>query len=328
MTDVRLDGAEGNRARLQAKVGEYSRQRLHLDDVADLGRRAVALDVGGTRRSDPCVLPGTGNGELLTDGVRCGDALALSVARAAEAADDGVDVVTVALRIGKALEQHDRGAFPHDEAVCAVVVGPCAGRRQRTDLAELDEAGDAHIGVDASGEDSVVVAVLEAFDGGIDCSKRRRTRRVDDEVRAVEVVEVGDTAGDDVAELTRHRVLGDVGKAPADAAVEFGDDGLADVRGKGQEAGRARQLVGILGEVGAHRGEVVHVARHGVAQDDRRAVGVEGTVRVAVVHQRLADAAIDHFWVRSIASLTFGGMGSRHSSGDQAASRTHPPMVE
>ena len=38
--------------------------------------------------------------------------------------------------------------------------------------------------------------------------------------------------------------------------------------------------------------------------------------------------AIAHFWTSSIASLTFGGIGSFQSSGSHSQSRTHPPIFE
>ena len=101
--------------------------------------------------------------QLLADRVGRGDALALAVARPADAAQHGVDLVAVALGIGQALQQEDRRAFAHDEAVGALGVGPRAGRRERADLAELDEAGDAHVAVDAAGDRHVEIVLAPAL---------------------------------------------------------------------------------------------------------------------------------------------------------------------
>ncbi len=54
------------------------------------------------------------------------DALALAVARPADAPDDGVDAIAVTLGIGKALEQERGGALAHHEAVGAIAEGPRA----------------------------------------------------------------------------------------------------------------------------------------------------------------------------------------------------------
>ena len=84
------------------------------------------------------------------DGIGRGDALALAVARSADAAHHGVDLVPVALGVFQALQQEDGAAFAHDEAVGAFGVGPRAGGGERADFAELDECGRAHVAVDAA----------------------------------------------------------------------------------------------------------------------------------------------------------------------------------
>ena len=66
--------------------------------------------------------------QFLTDRIRCGDTLSLTVARSAHAAQHGVDLVAVALGVGQTLEQKDRGTFAHDEAVGSLGVGTGAGR--------------------------------------------------------------------------------------------------------------------------------------------------------------------------------------------------------
>ena len=172
---------------------------LHLDDVADLRRRAVPLDEGAGRRVEAGDLPAAPEREALADRVRRGDPLAAPVARAADAADDGVDPVAVALGVGEALEEEERGPLAHDEAVGAVGVGARAGGRERADLAELDEARRPHVPVEAAGEDGVEVPGDEPVDRGAHRRERGGAGRVGDVVGAVEVEEVRDPPGDAVA---------------------------------------------------------------------------------------------------------------------------------
>ncbi len=290
MADVRFHGAQRDRAARQRGGAEHLGQALGLDDVSHLGGRAVALHQRGGGGRERRVLPRAGDGELLTHGIGRGDALALAVARAADAADHGVDAIAVALGVGEALEQEDRGAFAHHEAVGARRVRPGAGGGERPDLAELHECAGAHVAIDAAGDDRVEVALVEALDGGADRRHRRRARRVDDVVRAVEVEEVGDPPGDAVRELARHRVLGDLGQPLAHRAAELGGDGGTYLGGELAEARCGREGFGVLGEEHAQRGEVVLLAGHRVAEDHGGAIEVELARWVAEVDERLARA--------------------------------------
>ena len=139
------------------KLAEHVGHALHFHHVAHPGRGAVTLDQGYGRRRQAGILPSALDGELLADWVGRGDALALAVARAADAAQHGVDFVPVAFGVGQALEQEDRGAFTHDEAVGALRKGPRAGGRERTDLAELHEGRRTHVAVDAAGDRHVEI---------------------------------------------------------------------------------------------------------------------------------------------------------------------------
>ncbi len=96
----------------------------------------------------------------------------------ADAEDDGVDPVAVALGVLEPLEHEERCAFPHHEAIGARVEWSGARGRQRADLAELHERGDTHVAVDATRDGDVELVVDEAFDGGAQGRQRRtRTRR-------------------------------------------------------------------------------------------------------------------------------------------------------
>src|SRR6185369_17996904 len=112
------------------------------------------------------IFPGALNGQLLAGRVRRRDPLAAAVARTAHAADHRVDVIAVPLRVGQPLEYEHRRAFSHDETVRTVAIGTRAGGGERADLAELDEGGSAHVGVDAAGDDGVIVLFFQPFDRG------------------------------------------------------------------------------------------------------------------------------------------------------------------
>ncbi len=288
MTDVRLDRAERHRVDRQAEPAEDRLEALDLGEVAHLGRRAVPLEQGHRGRREAGACPGALDRQALADRVGRRDSLAATVGGSADAAQHGVDPVAGAFGVGEPFEQEDRRALAHHEAVGAVGVRTGAGGGERADLAELDERRRAHVGVDPAGEHGVVVALLETLDGGADRRHRRRAGRVTDVVGTLEVEQVGDPARDDVGELAGHAVLGDVGEAIGDAGAELALDRLAHLGRQAAQAGRAGELPGVFGEEQPAGGDVVAVATHGVAEHHGGAVGVERTVRVAVVDERLA----------------------------------------
>ncbi len=115
----------------------------------------MALDQRAFGRRQTGVLPRAPDREPLPDGVRSGDALALTVARAADAADQGVDSIPVALGVSEPLDDEQRRALAHHEPVGAIRIGARAGRRQRPDRAELGEHMRAHVAVDAASDRNV-----------------------------------------------------------------------------------------------------------------------------------------------------------------------------
>ncbi len=197
-------------------------ETVELDDISNLGGRSVPFDVCGGVGHPPGILPCPLDGEHLADRVGGRDPLASAVAGAADTTDDGVDPVLVPFGIGQSLEQQHRCALPHDEPVGTVAVGTGARGRKCADLAELHEARRAHVAVDTTGQDRVVVTLLQTFDRCIHRSHGGRAGGIDDEIRTVEVEKVGDTTGDDVGQLTGHRVLCDLGKAAVDTGGPLG----------------------------------------------------------------------------------------------------------
>ena len=248
--------------------------------------RAVPLDERARRRGHARQLPGPLDGEPLADRVGGGDALAPPVARSRHAEQHGVDAVAVPLGVGQPLEQEQGAPLAHDEAVGAVGVGAGAGGRQRADLAELHVGGGAHVAVDAAGEDRVVLAVDQPLDRAGHGRQPGRAGGVGDVARPTEVEEVGDPSGDDVGQLARHGVLGDVGDGGPHALARLLEDRLAHLLGQGGERRRPLELAGELGEVDPQRGQVVPLPGHGVADHDRGPLVVERPLGPPVVDQR------------------------------------------
>ena len=285
VTDVRLGRADRHRSRAEIGATERIADARHLDDVADARRRAVALDHPAHLGRQTGVLPSPLHRQPLTDRIGRGDPLSPPVARAADAAQHGVDAVAVTFGVGQPLEHEDAGALTHHEAVSAGVEGSRAGGREGADLAELHEARRPHVAVDATSDGGVERVVDEPGDGGVDGGEGRCAGGVDHEVRPVQVEQVGDPAGHAVAELARHRVLGDLRIAAAEHLAELGADRLADVVGQGLERRCLVQLLGELGKGDAQRGQVVTLSGHRVAEHDGGALVLHRPCRPAVVEQ-------------------------------------------
>jgi hypothetical protein len=248
VADVRLHRAERDRAGGGAVATERLGQRLDLDHVADGGRGAVTLDERARGTRYPGELPGPLDGEPLPDGVGGGDALAPPVARPGQPEQHRVDAVAVPFGVGQPLEQEQGAALAHDEAVGALRVGPGTGRRQGADLAELHEGRGAHVAVDAASQDGVVLAVDQPLGRRGHGCQAGRAGGVGHIARPAEVEEVRDPAGEDVGELTGHRVLGDGGDRRPQALAGLVEDRLAHVLRQGGERRRPLDLTGELGE--------------------------------------------------------------------------------
>ena len=165
--------------------------------------------------------------EALPDRVRRGDALALPVARAADAEDHRVDPVAVAFGIFEPLEHEQCRALAHHEPVGAGIERSGARRRQCADLAELHEGRHTHVVVDAAGDRCVEPVIDEPLDGDAHRRQTRCARGVGSEVRTAEVEQVGDPSGHDVGEFAGHRVFVDLAEVGEEMRPRLGDDVLA-----------------------------------------------------------------------------------------------------
>ncbi len=175
--------------------------------TAELG--GVTGDGAGAVRLDELHAPGAVAGVLVGAPDGLGLALALgrvdggpaAVAAGADAADHGVDAVTVLLGLVQALEGDHAEAFAEHGAVGLVAEGPAVaalGERRRLREAEVHE--DVVHRVRASADHDVRLAEVELVHRHRERAERGCTGRVGDAVGTAEVQAVGDAPGDDVAE--------------------------------------------------------------------------------------------------------------------------------
>ena len=286
VSDVGLHRTQGDGSYRQAEAFEHVGHGLDFHDVAHLGGRSVALHHVTGRRCDAGPLPTPLNGQSLAHRVRGGDSLPLAVAGPTHAQKDRIDLVAVPLGILQTLHEEDRSPLTHDEAVGSLRIGPAAGGRQRPDLAELHEGGSAHVGVDTTSDDGIVVVPPEAIHRGTHGRQGRGTRCIGDVVGPLQVEERRHPTRHDVAQFSRHGVFGDVGNARAHASHQLLQHGSANVGGQRLEAGSVLQFLVDLREEDPGRGAQMEVTAQGVAHDDRRPVLVQGTLGIAEVQQR------------------------------------------
>ncbi len=265
MADVRLDRAQSHRVRRKMVIAEQVGHALCFHHIAHTSRSSVAFDQSRGGRRQACILPGSFQTEFLADRVRRGDPLAFAIAGRTDAAEHGIDLISVALGIGQAFHHKDRRALTHDEAVGALGIGARASGRQRADLAELDIGLDTHVAVNAAGDDRVEIVRYQSFRGGADCRHGGGAGRIADKVRTVEVVDVRDPAGYAVGQLARHAVFGDFGQVLADSVVQLARNIIPDRFRQSRKAGDLSQFVRIFRKLYAQRGEVMLLTRHGIA---------------------------------------------------------------
>ena len=248
VADVRLHRAECDGSRRQPRPRERLGEALDLDHVADRGRGPVALYQPAGLGREAGIGPGALDRQPLPNRVGGGDPLPLAVARPRDTTHHGVDPVAGALGVVEPLQHEHRRALAHHETVGAVRVGPRAGRGERPDGAELDERRRPHVAIDAAGDHGVELAVVQALDRGVHRRHGGRAGRVDDKVRAAEIEEVGDPAGEAVAELAGHCVLGDRRQPAVEVVLQLAGDRIPGIPGEARVAGRPRQLPRELGE--------------------------------------------------------------------------------
>ena len=106
-----------------------------LGGVVDLGRGAVRVVVGDIRRRHPGVFEGQGDGPRAARPFRVGGGEVVGVAGRAVAGELGVDPRAARYRFVPVLEDEDRRALAHQEAVAVLV------ERPRRELGPVVEGG-------------------------------------------------------------------------------------------------------------------------------------------------------------------------------------------
>ena len=195
----------------------------NLGLIADHRAGAVGLDELDAGRRDVGLGVGTLQGAELSFGPRGGQSLVAAVAGSADALDDRVNAIAVALGIGQALEDDGDHALADDDAVGGLVEGAApAARRKGVRLAE------GHVGVRilhrvrAHDHGQVARAHLQLADAGVQSGQRRAAGGVDGVVRPAEVEAIGDAAGDDVDQDAGERILGPLRQQRLGLAQNFG----------------------------------------------------------------------------------------------------------
>ena len=277
MSDIRFHRAERHRAggKLESRrIAVMLSTSTTSPTRVDVPWPSIRGDAGGR---EPGILPGARNGEFLADRVGRGDALPFAVAGSPDTAQYGVDLVSVALGIGQAFEHEDGRAFAHHEAIGAFGEWAAAGGRESADFAELDESRGAHVAVDTAGDGHVEAIFDQPSAARHDSCHGRGAGRVRGEVGSMEVEDVGDAAGNTIGQFAGHAVLGDLGEQLLDPRVQLASDIAAHRLRQRGEGGGFFQFAGVLREVHAQRGEVMHFTGEGVAQDHGGTIDIERT---------------------------------------------------
>ncbi len=182
MADIALDRTQADA--VAGSAVEYVGQALYLDHIADAGTGAVRFDQGSGSRVEAGMFPGALDGKLLADRVGRGDAFAFAVAGPADPTYDGVNPIACLFRVRQPFQDEGGGALAHDKAVRALAEWSAAGRAERADLAEFDEAGSAHIAVHPAGDHGIHLMLAQHLHCRLNGCEARRAGGVGDEVRA------------------------------------------------------------------------------------------------------------------------------------------------
>lgn len=265
MADLRLDAADGHRARLGAAGLEHRAQALDLGFVAGLGAGAVRfhqLDLG---RGNAGAFVGALHRLDLAFVARRENALGAAVAGCLQGFDHRVNAVAVALGVFQALEHQQADAIAQHHAVRGFVEGARQiALGQGRGLAEAQEGEDRVFQIDAAGQHHVAAAVHQFAHRRLDRGQAAGAGGVHHVRGAAQVEVAGDAAAGDVAEEAGEAVL-----VPFQIEMIDAVDHLVGHRGR--QAGVVQHLaqIRLLLAEGQREGGV---AAAGAAQDHAHAV--------------------------------------------------------
>ncbi len=124
VTNVGFDRAQRNAPCAHAQAAKNSVQAIHLGHIPHSGGGAVTFDQANALRRDAGIFPGAFQRPLLPDRVGGGDALALSITAAANAAHHGIDFISVTLGIFQPFRQEDYRPLALNKAIGPVGIRP------------------------------------------------------------------------------------------------------------------------------------------------------------------------------------------------------------
>ena len=197
VADVGLDRADGAVLPVVGVGGIGFGEAGDLDRVSQRGSRAVGLDIADLPGVDAGPFEGFRDQPRLGEGIGDGVAVGLAAVVEAGGADDAMDVIAVAERLGERLEQRASDAFAGDDAVAAraeALAASVAGEEVALGQGDVLVGMDGE--VDAAGQGHGALAAAEAFAGQMQGGERGGALRVHGQARPFEVADPGDAVGD------------------------------------------------------------------------------------------------------------------------------------
>ncbi|MDH6229309.1 hypothetical protein M2169_006365 [Streptomyces sp. MJP52] len=281
VAEVRLQGAQPQRAAFGPVLAVRGEQRLRLDRVAQPGARAVGLHGVDLRGGQARVRQRLADDALLGRPVGGGQAVAGAVLVDGRTPDDREDLMAVAAGVRQPLQQHQADALRPAGAVGGVGERLAAAvGRQAPLAAELDEHARRGHHRHAARDGEGALALAQRLRRQVDGDQGRGARGVDRDRRALQAEGVADAARDDAAGGAGQVVALDALGEPEQRRVVLAGrtrehaDRTAAQRGRGH-AGPLEQLPGALQQQPLLR---VHGERLAGADVEQRRVEVAGRV--------------------------------------------------
>ena len=206
VSDLGLDRAEGAPGSFGLAV--HLAQGADLHGVTYFGAGTVGFDHADTSGRHAGPPAGVEDRLLLTSGAGGIYGVPPAVAGRTDTADHGVDPVSVPLRIGQALDDHDAEPLAEDRSVrCSVKRFRVTGGREGRGLAETHVHEYIVEGIDATGDHQVGLARGEFHTGKVEGAHGAGASGVHDAIGPPQVVLLADSAGDHITEKPRKGVF-------------------------------------------------------------------------------------------------------------------------
>ena len=222
VADLRFDRAQRAPLMVFASAAKRQLESGEFGDIAGLGAGAVRFNQFHRFRTKARHFIGTAQRTCLTFRERGVDAVGASVGGRADATDDRINTVAIALRIVQTLERHHGDAFAEQGAIGRIGEwAAIACRRKRRCLAEAHVHENVVHRIDAAGDDQVRLTELQFVDTHRDGGQRAGAGRVGHGVGAAQIEAVGNAAGNHIAEQAGERRFLPWHIAFGDATADF-----------------------------------------------------------------------------------------------------------